>query len=324
MAKLMSHRDALGRIRTHDLYDLSALDLNTYGSLLVSMHVDQRFLASRAEQIASFLHDGGTVIANGHLAYPFLPGMNGFHPLENYGLRDLAVRRLIGSPDLGGRIGERPDVPARRRRLLRARLALAAARRDRRSCPRHARSAARFHLSGGQGTRAVSRRQRSMAIQRRRYRRPDRPATSALDVFRGGRFVSLAILDGGAFYHHAAIHGPRYRDLFDRAIYMPELAPEQLEGVKLLIVPDRINPDLLRARRQISDRFCRTWRHAGGARRKSGGDLVAGCADGRRGRPISGGGWRRMQNRSSGWLLRIMNCFRRCRSPIRSGISTAF
>ena len=45
MAKLMSHREAIGRIWTYDLYDLAALDLNTYGSLLVSMHVDQRFLA---------------------------------------------------------------------------------------------------------------------------------------------------------------------------------------------------------------------------------------------------------------------------------------
>ncbi len=95
MAKLTSHPDAVGGITTHDLYGLPALDLNKFGALLVSMHIDQRFLASRAEQIASFLQDGGTVIANGHLAYPFLPGMNGFHPLENYGLKDLAVRRLM-------------------------------------------------------------------------------------------------------------------------------------------------------------------------------------------------------------------------------------
>ena len=82
--------------------DLPALDLNAFGSLLVSMHIDQRFLASRAEQIAGFLHDGGTVIANGHLAYPFLPGITGFHPLENYGLGDLAVLRLIDHPIWAG------------------------------------------------------------------------------------------------------------------------------------------------------------------------------------------------------------------------------
>ena len=94
MAKFMAHPDALGSITAHDLYGLPALDLNKFGSLLVSMHVDQRFLASRAGQIASFLHDGGTVIANGHLAYSFLPGITGFHALETYGLKDLIVRRL--------------------------------------------------------------------------------------------------------------------------------------------------------------------------------------------------------------------------------------
>jgi hypothetical protein len=95
MAKLASHPDAMGRIVTHDLYDLPALHLNNFSSLLVSMHVDQRFLASRVEQVASFLQDGGTVVANGHLAYPFLPGITGFHALENYGLKDLSVRRLL-------------------------------------------------------------------------------------------------------------------------------------------------------------------------------------------------------------------------------------
>lgn len=63
--------------------------------------------------------------------------------------------------------------------------------------------------------------------------------------------MSLAVLDGGTFYHHAAIQGARYRDLFDRTIYMPELTPAQLDDVTVLIVPDRIHPDLLRASRQI-------------------------------------------------------------------------
>lgn len=94
LEKLASHPDALGRIATRDIYDLQALDLSQFGSLLVSMHVDQRFLASCARQIANFLQDGGTVIANGHLAYPFLPGMKAVNALQNYGLRDLAVRRL--------------------------------------------------------------------------------------------------------------------------------------------------------------------------------------------------------------------------------------
>jgi hypothetical protein len=69
--------------------------------------------------------------------------------------------------------------------------------------------------------------------------------------------MTLAILDGGTFFHHAAIHGERYRELFDRAIYMPELTPAHLDGTKWLIVPDRIHPDLLRARRDILIDFAR-------------------------------------------------------------------
>ncbi len=57
--------------------------------------------------------------------------------------------------------------------------------------------------------------------------------------------MTLAVLDGGTYYHHETIHGARYRGLFDRSIYIPELAPADLDGVALLIVPDRSPPDLL-------------------------------------------------------------------------------
>lgn len=67
--------------------------------------------------------------------------------------------------------------------------------------------------------------------------------------------MTLAVLDGGTFYHHATIHGPRYRELFDRVIYMRELVPADLDDVGLLLVPDRINPDLLRAQSDIFTGF---------------------------------------------------------------------
>ena len=104
MAKLASHPDASGRITSRDVYALEHLDLDLddFGALLISMHLDQRFLAGRAAQIESFLRQGGSVIANGHIAYPFLPGMTGVHPLENYGLHDLAVKRLADHPIWAG------------------------------------------------------------------------------------------------------------------------------------------------------------------------------------------------------------------------------
>jgi len=63
--------------------------------------------------------------------------------------------------------------------------------------------------------------------------------------------MTLAVLDGGTFYHHDTIYGPRYRALFDRAIYVRDMAIRDLDGVNLLIVPDRINPDLLREHRGL-------------------------------------------------------------------------
>ncbi len=72
--------------------------------------------------------------------------------------------------------------------------------------------------------------------------------------------MSLAVLDGGTFYHHSAIHGPRYRGLFDKTIYAPELDADALRGVTFLIVPDRINPDILRARRDVLIDFAQAGR----------------------------------------------------------------
>ena len=58
--------------------------------------------------------------------------------------------------------------------------------------------------------------------------------------------MTLAVLDGGTFYHHETIYGERYRDQFDRTIYAPELTSAQLADVGLLIVPDWMHPELLR------------------------------------------------------------------------------
>lgn len=63
--------------------------------------------------------------------------------------------------------------------------------------------------------------------------------------------MTLAVLDAGTYYHHETIYGARYHGLFDRAIYMPNLGPRTLDDVDVLIVADRLNPDLLRAQRQI-------------------------------------------------------------------------
>jgi hypothetical protein len=81
-----------------DVYTLPDIDLAAFGALLISMHSDQRFLATRARQIEEYLTGGGTVVANGHYAYPFLPRMTGFRAIENYTIDDIRVRRLEDHP----------------------------------------------------------------------------------------------------------------------------------------------------------------------------------------------------------------------------------
>ncbi|MDC7789658.1 hypothetical protein PQJ75_25330 [Rhodoplanes sp. TEM] len=63
--------------------------------------------------------------------------------------------------------------------------------------------------------------------------------------------MTVAVLDGGTFYHHETIFGDRFRDRFDRVIYAPALTASDLTDVTLLIVPDRLNPDLLRRHRPL-------------------------------------------------------------------------
>jgi hypothetical protein len=63
--------------------------------------------------------------------------------------------------------------------------------------------------------------------------------------------MTIAVLDGGTFYHHESIHGARYRERFDRVIYTPDLKADDLYGVETLIIPDRSDPVLLRAHRGL-------------------------------------------------------------------------
>lgn len=111
-AALAARSEAAGRIERCDIYAFDEIDLDRYGALLISMHADQRFLAGRAERIERFLLDGGTVVANGHVAYPFLPGIGTARTLPHYGLDDLRILRLVEHPIWAGVSGD--DLTFRR------------------------------------------------------------------------------------------------------------------------------------------------------------------------------------------------------------------
>ncbi len=51
-----------------------------------------------SDRLATYLENGGTIVANGHIAYPFLPRMTPFRPIPNYRVEDLIVRRHIAHP----------------------------------------------------------------------------------------------------------------------------------------------------------------------------------------------------------------------------------
>ncbi len=67
--------------------------------------------------------------------------------------------------------------------------------------------------------------------------------------------MTIAVLDGGTYYHRETIHGDRYRGQFDRVVYAPDLTAADLEGVDTLIVPDRLSPTLLRRHRDLLNAF---------------------------------------------------------------------
>lgn len=60
---------------------------------------------------------------------------------------------------------------------------------------------------------------------------------------------NLAVLDGGASYHHFALSDPRFLGFFTNRIYLPELAPADLEHADAVVVSDRLHPRLLAAKR---------------------------------------------------------------------------
>lgn len=98
MQQIAARPDVHGRIVIRDLYGFDETDLDDCHALLIGMHVDQRYLADRADRIAAFAQGGGTIVANGHMAYPFLPGLGLFQPLTDYALKDLVVSRVNPHP----------------------------------------------------------------------------------------------------------------------------------------------------------------------------------------------------------------------------------
>jgi hypothetical protein len=83
-------------------YDLERTDLSRYCGLLIGLHSDQRYLASRRPQLEFFLRGGGTIVICGHVGHPFLAELSPFVPIANYRIDDLQVQREAEHPVWAG------------------------------------------------------------------------------------------------------------------------------------------------------------------------------------------------------------------------------
>ncbi len=89
-------------IHSRAVRSLNDDELASYDAILVPAHIDQRALAARSAGLCRFLDQGGTLVFNGHLAYPVLPGLAAFMPARGRGLKDLMVERVSAHPVFDG------------------------------------------------------------------------------------------------------------------------------------------------------------------------------------------------------------------------------
>lgn len=83
-------------------YELHEAQLHRYAAVLLPAHLDQRYLGEVAAHVAGYLDGGGTLVFNGHVAWPMLPEFNTFVPLERIDLEHLEVRRMAPHPVFEG------------------------------------------------------------------------------------------------------------------------------------------------------------------------------------------------------------------------------
>lgn len=104
------------RVRPVDQYDLDrgglADSLAAYAAVLLPIHVDQRLLAERRPVLEAYLDGGGTIVVNGHVAYPFLHCLSPFEALDSPRVADFEIVEVTPHPVFDG--VDRKDLTFRR------------------------------------------------------------------------------------------------------------------------------------------------------------------------------------------------------------------
>lgn len=90
------------RAQVHMLPPFEPLSLAGLRALLIPAHADQRYLMQQQASLQTFLQGAGTIVINGHIAYPFLPWLSAFVPSADRGLDGLRVHRAAPHPVFEG------------------------------------------------------------------------------------------------------------------------------------------------------------------------------------------------------------------------------
>lgn len=83
-------------------YELHETDLARYAAVLLPAHLDQRYFGKMSDKMSAWLDGGGTLVFNGHVAWPMLPEFNRFVPIEKRSLEYLRIHRIAGHPVFEG------------------------------------------------------------------------------------------------------------------------------------------------------------------------------------------------------------------------------
>lgn len=88
------------------MYALASTDLSAFSCLIIPTTADQRELLRCKSQLQSYLHNGGKLVFNGHVAYCFLDELRPYQVSPEKGLAGLQVRPLHNHPIFAGVKGE--------------------------------------------------------------------------------------------------------------------------------------------------------------------------------------------------------------------------
>lgn len=83
-------------------YCIDTQNLTAYKAILIPAHTDQRALAKVALSLSHYLDQGGLIVFNGHVAYPFLDELKPFIPVPKTSLDYLMVERVTPHPIFEG------------------------------------------------------------------------------------------------------------------------------------------------------------------------------------------------------------------------------